>query len=215
MNTAELERFLARRSLERGELADILNGSFGTKYDTETVSRWIRGARPIPKKVSAFLDELALEDLSGLAGAAGLEPGDLPLEEPTVQDTPPGGPSPEPQRQLVSAGGAYVTACEELWELIGAGVGMIGAAINSPALVYDGQIIVGDKQALGAAWGKLAQTNDTFRRMLVGMTEGGAWLGVALATGTTLSKCWQAHQHFAAQAKLSTDAAPDELADAA
>jgi hypothetical protein len=60
-------------------------------------------------------------------------------------------------------------------------------------MMVDGQIIAADSPALGAAWAKLAETNETFRKMLIGMTEGGAWLQVALVTGTTVSKCYQNH----------------------
>jgi hypothetical protein len=70
---------------------------------------------------------------------------------------------------------------------------MVGAATGSAPLMNDGAIIAADKAELGKAWGRLAETNETFRNMLVGMTTGGAWVQVALVTGTTAAKCWQAN----------------------
>lgn len=209
MTGDELRRFRERRLIERAELAELLNESLGTRYRSDTVARWEnpdadRGGK-VPRKVAAFLETLALEHFAAGASSssssspAGLEDSDEPLEPQPAADSAPGaGPSALPQPQV--GGGAWSRACEELWELVATGVGMVGAATNNPALVNDGAIIAGDKKALGAAWGRLAETNETFRKMLVGMTEGGAWLQVAMVTGTTLSKCWQGHQAYAAHA---------------
>jgi transcriptional regulator with XRE-family HTH domain len=198
----DLRKLRERRGLERQELAEAINASLGTDYSADTVGRWERGREPA-KKVTAFLEELAVSEF---AGELGLEPDDRPLEDLPPDaggDTPPGpGPSAAiAQPPITSGRGAYVRACEELWEMIATGVGMMGAATGNMALVNDGAIIAQDKAALGAAWGKLAETNETFRRMLVGMTEGGAWLQVALVTGTTFSKCWQGHVAYTAHAR--------------
>lgn len=211
MTGDELRKLRERRGLDRNELAELMNSALGTTYSGESIARWERGREPA-RKVQAFLDELAVQEFSTLTGAAG---GDDELEldggfAPNV-DEPPGPGAPAAQPVLVSGSGAMVKACTELWELIATGVGMVGAAVGSEALMNDGAIIAGDKEALGAAWGKLAETNDTFRRMLVGMTEGGAWLQVALVTGTTFSKCWQSHGAYAAHyADLRQRAATDD-----
>jgi transcriptional regulator with XRE-family HTH domain len=191
----ELKRLRERRGLERQELADAINLSIGTAYSGESIARWERGREPA-KKVTAFLEELAVSEFAGVTAEPQLEPSELPLDEPAADagDTPPGpGPTARPTPQPAIGGGPWVRACEELWEMIATGVGMVGAATGNLALVNDGAVIAQDKAALGAAWGKLAETNETFRRMLVGMTEGGAWLQVSLVTGTTFSKCWQGH----------------------
>lgn len=203
MTGEELRKFRERRGLERAELAELLNSSLGTKYDSEAVARWERGARNPSRSVVAFLEELALEH--GFGGAAGDPPDDHPgLEDDDglePGDTHPGPGRPEPQLSLVSGGSVYTKACTELWEMVATGIGMVGASLGNHAVMNDGAIIAADAPALGAAWGRLAETNDTFRRMLVGMTDGGVWLQVALATGTTFSKCYQSHaQHAAAVA---------------
>lgn len=198
MNGQDLRRLRERRELSPEELAELLNAALGTDYNGETVKRWERSNRKPAAKVVAFLEELAVEGLAGELGGApvGLEDDDVPLEHDGAGDSAPGLPPAAPR--LTSGGSStWTKACEELWELIATGVGMVGAAVSNPALMRDGEIIAADKAALGAAWGRLAETNDTFRRMLVGMTDGGVWLQVALVTSTTVSKCWQSHREYA------------------
>ena len=219
MNGDDLRKFSERRGLEKAELAQLLNSALGRKYDGETVSRWERGDRTISKPVASFLEELAVT--TGLSGdvPAADEYAAQRAQEPVSGDTSPGpGPNLDPQPQMLTGSSAWAKACEELWEMIAAGVGMVGAATGSHALVNDGAIIAADKQALGAAWGRLAETNETFRKMLVGMTEGGAWLQVAMVTGTTVSKCWQSHVAIAESAisvpDLHVDYEPADVAAA-
>lgn len=208
MTGDDIRKLRERRGLSRDELAALITTAIGggaksgDPYTGETVGRWERGRKPAGKVV-AFLEELAVSELEGVAG--GLEPDDRPLvDDDGAGDTAPGAGSQGPDdarlglAQPAVGRGVYTRACEELWELVATGVGMVGAATGNMALVNDGAIIANDKAALGAAWGRLAETNDTFRRMLVGMTEGGAWLQVALVSGTTLSKCWGNHQEYAA-----------------
>ncbi len=228
MTGDELRKFRDRRGLTQKELADLINAALpGRKTDAETVARWERGGRGIGKPVSAFLDELALSggiagDLPDVAQVAASrepdEPGSILDGDPYAGDTAPGpGPAAPAPQPMLTGSTLHARACEELWEMIAAGVGMVGAATGNLALMQDGAIIAADKEALGAAWGKLAETNDTFRRMLVGMTEGGAWLAVAMVTGTTVSKCWQSHVAIA-ESQLDfphAHADVDQTADAA
>lgn len=217
MSGDQLTSMMERRNLEKQDLAEILNNALGRNYNVESIRRWQTGARAIPRNVEAFLEELALDggfrpDTPPAPAGGPQEPTDEPS---WAADTEPGpGPSAAPQAPL-GDGGAYQRACEDLWEMIATGIGMIGAATGSDALMYDGQVILQDKQALGAAWGRLAASNDTFRRMLIGMTEGGAWLQVSLVTGTTLSRCWQGHAQLAAQkrqASMMTGPEPEPVA---
>lgn len=196
MTGEQLTKLMDRKGLDKQDMAEVLNQALERNYNVESIRRWETGARPIPKVVAAFLEELALGD--GFRPETPSDAPQAPQDGPSwAGDTEPGpGPSVAAQAPLGS-GSAYARACEDMWEMIATGIGMIGAATGSQALMYDGQIILADKQALGSAWGKLAETNDTFRRMLVGMTEGGAWLQVAMVTGTTVSKCWQAHAQYA------------------
>lgn len=213
MRPEAMESLRDRRGLDRGELANVLNDALGMRYTDETIRRWEKGDRPIPKSVQVFLESIQLQELS----PGGPPPLDrdsyaAPAGPDMAGDTAPGpGPSATPQAPL-GLTGAHARACEDLWEMIAMGLGMVGAATGSQALVFDGQIILQDKAALGAAYGRLAETNDTFRRMLVGMTEGGAWMQVALVTGTTVSKCWQAHQQVAA-ARTQPQPTPDMPAE--
>lgn len=196
MTGYEIERFRERRNLSRTDLADLLNSALGRSYDGESVRRWETGTRNASKAVSTFLEELAVS--TNLSGDIPTPDQVASVEYETIpgDSTPGPGPTLDPQTPIVMGSSAWSKACEELFEMIATGIGMVGAAMGSQALVNDGAIIAGDKAALGQAYGRLAETNDTFRKMLVGMTEGGAWLQVALVTGTTASKCWQSHMQI-------------------
>ncbi len=201
MTGDDLRKLRERRGLDRDELAALINQALGKDYSGESVARWERGRKP-SRHVEAFLDELAVGQLLPPLEADGETPAAAAPDDPYGPDSPPGDSAPGPGPSAVTqpkVGGsnAWTTACTELWEMIATGVGMMGAVVGSPALMADGAIIAADKEALGQAWGKLAETNETFRKMLVSMTEGGAWLQVALITGTTLSKCWQNHAQIA------------------
>lgn len=201
MTGEELLALRERNGWTQKELADDLNVALGRRYNAETIRRFERGARNIPKGVETFLEQLSLS--AQLDQAFGDDGPAAP--PPPNRDSAPGGGDSAPaglmEPQVAVGSGVYVRACEELWELIATGVGMVGAATNSPTLLNDGAVIAADKEALGKAWGKLAETNETFRKLLVGMTEGGAWLQVAMVTGTTVSKCWQGHAFYNQQAR--------------
>lgn len=205
MNGDELRKLRERRQWSQADLAAAINAALGRNYGSGSISPWERGKRTIPDDVSAFLDELAISTaLPSDADPDAADPlagGDSPGT--TTADTAPGGDRPDTvtAQPALGSGGTWARACTELWELVASGVGMIGAATGSAPLMRDGAIIAADAEALGQAWGKLAETNATFRKMLVGMTEGGAWLQVALVTGTTVSKCYQSHAQFALEAQ--------------
>lgn len=198
-------------NISQSELAEVINTTLDRNVTSGQISPWERGKRTIPVDVATFCEALLIDArLSG--GAAPAPPAAPPEGDALPPDTPPGGPgdpgrpdgaSPSPQAPFGHSG-LYTKACTELWELIGGGVGMIGGATGNRALIGDGQVIVADKEALGLAWGKLAETNDTFRKMLAGITEGGAWLQVAVVTGTTVSKCYQMN-HTPAQLREAGD----------
>lgn len=189
MNPETLRDFRERQGLSQAKLADLINGPLGKRYTSSTISRWEKASAPIPGHVSAYLDALAIEsDLPDL-GTLG---GDTGQTFAGPEDTAPGGTDFSPSI-TVATSGAFTRVCTEMWELIGVTVGMTGAAIGSDSLRKDGEIIDQDKVALGKAYGKLAETNETFRRMLTGMTSGGAWLEVCLVTGGTVGKMWRNH----------------------
>lgn len=195
MKGQQLRDYRKRQGLSQDALADVLNQALDRHYTSATVSAWERQAKPIPDHVAAFVDALLID-----ASLPPLESGPAGVSSPYTErgeDSAPPAPDDAPpapgQQPPVSGPNAYARICTELWELVAAAVGMIGAAIGSENLMHDGKIISADKVALGNAYGKLAETNETFRRMLMGMTSGGAWLEVSLVTGMTVGKIWQNH----------------------
>lgn len=210
MNGQQLRELREAQGWSQEELGKLLKAGIG-KGSSTTVGKWESGRRPVPIEVETFLARLELQQAFPLAEETPLE-GDHegPVDSgasssrgglgDTVPPEPPGASGREGQQtagQLPLPGGSsYGHVCEELWELIATGTGMIGAVTGSEGLRRDGEIIHADKAALGRAWGKLAETNTTFRRMLLSATGGGAWLEVALVSGITFGKCWRSHQEI-------------------
>lgn len=193
-----------RRGWSQEQLSELLKTSMG-RGSVTMIRRWEKSERTIPQDIGVFLGELALEERF---------PTDRFLGDTTYEEPPEGSPDPTlasgdsappppptsaggqaaGQLPLHAGGGVYARVCEELWELIATSVGMVGAVTGSKNLQADGRIILADKEALGKAWGKLAETNDTFRRMLTSLNSSGAWLEVALVTGITAGKVMRNHQ---------------------
>lgn len=195
MTSETLRRLREGRNWSQAELAELLNAALERNYESASIGRWETGARKVPKDVSAYLEVLALQ-----TALPGVDPADQlygPQEEPDGDSAPPDpNPAPEPpvgQQPYPGAANGYERLCTELFEMVATGVGMVGAVLGSEPLMRDGAIIDADKEALGRAYGKLAQTNETFRRMLQSMTTSGAWLEVALVSGTTAGKLWRNH----------------------
>lgn len=210
-----LRRFREEQGWSQDQLAQLLKASLG-KGSSTTVGKWENGVRPVPEDVAALVAKLELEAAFPLdeerppldgehfdPGAEALESvpsssrggsGDTAPPPPTAGSE--AGAGPTPQAPLGSGGTSYARVCTELWELIATGTGMIGAVTGSEGLRRDGEIILQDKEALGRAWGKLAETNDTFRRMILSATSGGAWMEVALVSGITFGKCYRSHQEI-------------------
>lgn len=221
MRGGELRRFREEQGWSQDELAKLLKASLG-KGSSTTVGKWENEQRPVPDDVAALVAQLQLE--AAMPGEPpldeatfGLDSG-LPPVEGSKGDTAP----PEPDTRGTAAGAvtvgtpplpggsSYTRVCTELWEMVATGIGMVGAAVGSEGLRRDGEIILADSPALGRAWGKLAETNDTFRRILLGATSGGAWLEVSMVTGMTTAKLWRSHQELAARRAVEREA---ELAE--
>ena len=206
---AELRAFRDKQGWSQQQLVDFLNASLDRNYSPSKLSAWERDKIGVPGTVEVFLTTVQLEQAFPLTEERPLDPDPATdYTDPGADSAPPAPPGqdrPQPQAAL-SSGNAYARVCEELWEMVATGVGLIGAATGSEALRKDGEIILADKQALGRAYGKLAETNDTFRRMLMGATSGGAWLEVCLVTGLTAGKVMRSHQ---ALAPPPLHAAPD------
>lgn len=207
-----LRRFREQQGWSQDELAKLLKATIG-KGSSTTVGKWENGQRPVPEDVAALVAKLELESAfpngDGPPDGEGFDPlgggeavgSDLPPVEGDRGDSAPPQPGVGSDRPVAGqlplpGGGSYARVCAELWELIATGTGMIGAVIGSEGLRRDGEIILADKEALGRAWGKLAETNDTFRRMLLATTTSGAWLEVALVSGVTFGRCYRSHQEI-------------------
>lgn len=205
MSAEELLRFRDRRGLSQQQLADLLNEALGKKYTNESVRRWEKDRGP-SKEVAAFLEQLQLAEFSNTVGGDdldGAEAWTLPPPDTEASGDP---LAPPPAHPVLSpTGGVFAKTCEELFDLISTGLGIIGGAVGSEAMIYDSGVIAADKKALGRAYGKLAETNDTFRKMLLSMTSGGAWVEVAMVTGGTVSKMWNGHQQLAAERRAQRD----------
>jgi transcriptional regulator with XRE-family HTH domain len=208
---SELRRFREEQGWSQDELGKLLRTSLGKGSGT-TVGKWEKEQRPVPDDVAVLVAQLQLdaampgeppldEDRFGLPGEEAAPVGFAsPPVEGSAGDTAP--PEPGESRALggqlpLGASTTYTKVCTELWELVATGTGMIGAAIGSENLRRDGEIIHADSAALGRAWGKLAETNDTFRRILLASTTSGAWLELAMVTGLTGGKLYRSHQEIA------------------
>lgn len=214
MTGDELKAIQTRYGWNNRQAAEVLNGALHRNYTDDLVSKWRRGAQKVPKHVAAFLEGLDEPPPSpvtpgggpsGEPDLTGIPEVDDIIRQAAAEDSAPsglgvhaGGDDPErprPQLTLVAGGpSAYAKICEEFFELIATGVGMVGAAVGSDNVRRDGQIILEDKAELGKAWGKLAEQNETFAKILTATDKQGAYLAVALATGTTVGKLWRNHQ---------------------
>lgn len=210
MSADEVRELRERLGWSQTQLSAVLTDALGSNYGRGTVGHWETGRRPVPAAAAAFLEQIAL------APEDAPEPPQKPAKPPRGTDTAPTPDGPQMASQQLYAGSTYATVCEQFFELIATGVGMIGAGIGSPALRADGAAILEDKQALGAAWGKLAETNETFRNMILATDKQGAYLAVALATGTTAGKIWRNHAAPPSPPIVSADEQlREDVADAA
>ena len=198
MTNEELRALRKRMSLTQKELGHIIAVGLGRgeTATAENVGRWERGDRPIPAEIVSFMEIMG-------------EGGEWPTQEGTPltgetnkggwkkkEDTEPVMPGTvERGSPLIAVGGSYADICTQLWVIIATGVGMLGAAIGSAALMGDGQIIDKNSRALGEAYGKLAEKNEAFRNMLVASDKQGAYLAVGLVTGTVVAEIWRNHAY--------------------
>ena len=198
--------------LTEEQTVELLNEALGRKYSVDRLRQWKRNDRPVPKWVSEFLVNVAAEQ-NGVRMSEFAETLETGLGEQLLggdgvpgDDAPPQPPTDLPRSQTpLSAGGAYAKICTDLWATLALSISSVGALANRPVLVRDGQIIDRDKEALGKAWGKLAETNETFRRMLDQTLTGGAWLEITVVTGVTAGKLLDNHRTAAALAAVEAE----------
>ena len=191
MNGKELKRLRDKHGWSQKQLAEIINDATERKYQASHISMWERRPNDVPDVPAAFLEALD-GDHEPVSSAS------TPVDdsEGFIDDAPGGdGPLPLSAQTPLALTSLYAKTCEQFFEMIAMAVGMIGAAVGNDTLRRDGQIIEADKKALGAAWGRLAETNEVFRNIIMSADKQGAYLAVALTTGTTAGKLWQNHQH--------------------
>lgn len=217
MTGPQLRAYREKRGWTQRQLSELLNSGLDRKYQATKVSKWERDAELVPKIVAEFLTNLQLEeafssDLPTLDGDYEPPADDFAPPADLGDDTAPPAPPGQERPPFVLPVGSnpYARVCEELWEMIATGIGIVGAATGSDTLKRDGQIIYGDKKELGRAWGKLAETNQTFQRMLVGATSGGATLQLALVTGMTAGKVIRNHQEASPRRPVAVPDLEDE-----
>ena len=201
MTGKELAALRKKRGWSLNQMGELLRAGVG-RGSRATVTKW-ELLEEVPTDVAAFLRQLELEEatvrnidpnLDAYEDPAGFLSSGGPEDSVPPAPPPPQGSGTAPLLPLPGHG-QFDRVCEELWELVATGVGMVGAVTGSENLTADGRIIHEDKKALGRAYGKLAETNETFRKMLTGITSGGAWLEVALVSGITAGKIMRQHQH--------------------
>lgn len=188
MTGEQVKRLRERQGWTQQQMGEMVGRALERKYNGRTISEWESGRRNVPEHVSVFLTELGLEtlipesDTEPKISPDGQDLAPAPDEKPIKGQTP------------LSSSGVYAKVCEEMWEMVATGVGMVGAVTGSDKLRRDGAIIDADKEALGKAYGRLAETNEVFRNMIASVTTSGAWLEVAFVTGTTAGKIMRNHQ---------------------
>lgn len=227
MKQSELRDFREQQGWTYRQLVELINAAlpdrdYSLKSAQNLVSRWEKGERKMPADVERLLDGLALDAALGAEPGRSVEP---PLDDyeapagPAADSTPPppDGAAGAPHQ---TGGGLMLPTevdprlarlCEDLWEMVATGVGIVGAATGSDVLRRDGEIILGDKKALGKAYARLAETNATFRRMLTSMTTSGAWLEVAMVSGMTAGKMMRSHQEIKRQQVVDLQREAEEL----
>lgn len=209
MNGEQLREWREQQGLKQRDVADLLNEPLGRKYTGNVVSVWERGDRPIPSDVLEFLTT---------GGSAPVKPEAMTEEghvtthdpaPPASGDVPPLAPTTagKPSLALVAHDPALAKACEELWDMFGFSLVAIGSGFDKPAIRNDGQIICGwedsggkhpgMKRDLGVAYGKLAERNRTFQRIVLALSQESVWAEVTVVTTKLCIAMYQNHVHVA------------------
>lgn len=188
-----VKTFRELNNMTQADLAKHLTENVGLNVSETTIGRWERDQRHTPEPVVAYMQGGAAD--SPIAPEPGLDDGAPPAADDAPPSVPGGVRRPAPSLQLSSV--TYEAACVDLWEMIGFGVKLFGQAVRNPVLMTDGDIIDSQKQDLGRAYGKLAEKNDTFRRLVIGLTQGGIWVEVTSVTVKMAVTIAQNHQAYA------------------
>jgi transcriptional regulator with XRE-family HTH domain len=196
------------------QLVEHLERNIGLKVSSSTVGRWENDQTHTPERVIAYLEGRITDDDQAPPQAP--PEGAQAVPPPMGEDLPPGSfgdetraQEREPIRPLQITSQLYEKACVDLWDMIGFGFVVAGQGLGRRVIYDDGLIIQANKQELGRAYGKLAEQNETFRRVIVGMTQGGVWVevvGVTVKLGMQLA---QNHQRVAQQPPPEPEPQPE------
>jgi transcriptional regulator with XRE-family HTH domain len=200
---AELREWRKGQGLTQQEVATILNGALGTNYRDYKIGHWENEKRKIPAHVLDFLAGGAASTT-----AVGEESAASPGTPAPGEDLPPRAqPDSKPALLPVLSGGEYAKACEDLWDMIGFGLVAAGTGLQRPAIRNDGYIICGWEDAsgkheglkreLGVAYGKLAERNRTFQRLVIALSQESVWAEVVIVTAKMGQQMYANHMRYA------------------
>lgn len=82
----------------------------------------------------------------------------------------------------------------QLYEMLGQGLVLVGAATGDEALKGDGVLIDDRAEILAKEWAKLAETDPKVAKALKGLATGGAWGGVVITHAMLLIAMARNHQ---------------------
>lgn len=206
----KVKQFRELNQLKQADFADLVTQETGVKVSVTTVGRWERDQRHVPEKVLAFMEgrDTDASPPPPTAPLPGEAADDMPPRDPAAAQSDDAGPH-QPASSIKPLGltsQAYEKACIDLWQMIGWGVQLAGQGVGNPVVASDGAIIQQQADDLGKAYGKLAEQNDTFRRLIMGLTQGGIWVEV---TGVTVKLAMTIAQNHAAYAQAVAQAAAD------
>jgi transcriptional regulator with XRE-family HTH domain len=207
MTGEELKAWRESQGLTEKDLASLLNEPLGRKYGADTVRRWEKGERNLPRGVVDFLAGGAASTTAS-GGEGGGDPSSPGAPLAPGEDLPPRAqPDSKPALLPVLSGGEYAKACEDLWDMIGFGLVAAGTGLGRPAIRSDGYIICGWEDAtgkheglkreLGVAYGKLAERNRTFQRLVLALSQESVWAEVVIVTAKLAQQMYANHMRYA------------------
>jgi hypothetical protein len=201
---AELRAWRKSQGLTSTDLSVLLTDALGKGHGQGSVLRWERGERPVPGSVIDYLAGGAQQQAPGGGGAAAEPPGDTPGEDLPPRAQP---DTNRPALLPIVTGGEYAKACEDLWDMIGFGLVAAGTGLRKPAIRNDGYLISGWEDAsgkheglkreLGVAYGKLAERNRTFQRLVLAMSQESVWAEVIIVTAKLAQQIYANHMRYA------------------
>lgn len=196
MNGQQLREWRESKGLTQGQVAEFVNE---TLMLTEPISGnnigyYERERQRIPADIAAFFDQIVATPDDVIDGLEIPEPKPRRPRKPKEQDEAPQAPVGSGQQTLpFDPGRTYTQACTELWRIVALGFSGWGMLFQKPVYIDDGKLIDQQAAALGEAWGKAAEQNETLKRWVGSLSEGGVWVQVSIVTGQLAGSLAQNH----------------------